>query len=138
VLLTATDHPHGTTGPRPVVVRDPARPPGLCWRLLAMSLLPAPLLALLLAGSPLAEVRRTVSLADLVVEQDRHDGTLVTTGGVVRSYDEQVHFLLEAAEQHRIELFLEVRDAPPQAAIHSVAPAIDVSTPDLSPITTVA
>lgn len=66
-----------------------------------MALLPA----LVLACGPNTDVPRTVTLADLVADQDRHEGSLITTDGIVRTYDEPLHYWIEDAAQHRVELF---------------------------------
>lgn len=103
MLLRATAAPPtSTTGPRRETGPDLAiQPTARYRRLLAMALLPA----LLLACGPRVDVPRTVTLADLVVDQELHDGSVVTTEGIVRTYDEPRHYWIEDAEQHRVELF---------------------------------
>lgn len=51
------------------------------------------------AGSP-----REVTLAEVVADQEAHDGDVLTLEGVVRSYDAPVHHWIEDADQHRVEL----------------------------------
>lgn len=46
-----------------------------------------------------------VSLAELVDEQDRLDGSMVLVDGTVRTYDDPPHSWIEDTEQHRVELF---------------------------------
>jgi hypothetical protein len=48
---------------------------------------------------------QVVSLAELVAEQDAHDGSTVIAEGVVQTFDEPRHYWIEDAEQHRVELF---------------------------------
>lgn len=45
-----------------------------------------------------------VALVDLVVDQDTHEGELVTTQGVVRTFDEPRHYWIEDDDQNRVEL----------------------------------
>lgn len=63
----------------------------------------AGLVALGCAGG--ASEPRAVSLAELVREQDAHDGATVIAEGTVQTYDEPRHYWIEDAEQHRVELF---------------------------------
>lgn len=50
------------------------------------------------------EATRPVTLADLVVEQDRYDGQLVETEGTVRTYDRPRHYWIEDEAVNRVEL----------------------------------
>lgn len=65
---------------------------------------------LLVAGSLLAgcaggpDVPNPVTLAELVVEQDRYDGQLVETEGTVRTYDRPRHYWIEDEAVNRVEL----------------------------------
>jgi hypothetical protein len=45
-----------------------------------------------------------VALVDLVLDQDTYDGELVTTQGVVRTYDEPRHYWIDDGDQNRVEL----------------------------------
>lgn len=45
-----------------------------------------------------------VSLAELVEDQRAYDGRTVTTSGVVRSFDDPVHYWIEDPDVHRVEL----------------------------------
>ena len=47
---------------------------------------------------------RPVTLAELVAEQDRHDGTRVVVRGTVNTFDDPRHYWIEDVEQHRVEL----------------------------------
>lgn len=53
-----------------------------------------------------------VALVDLVVEQDAYDGDLVTTQGVVRTFDEPRHYWIEDDDQNRVELVPQDRVSP--------------------------
>jgi hypothetical protein len=53
-----------------------------------------------------------VALVDLVVEQDTHEGELVTTEGVVRTSDEPRHYWIEDDDQNRVELVPQDRVSP--------------------------
>lgn len=45
-----------------------------------------------------------VALADLVLEQDRYDGQMVRTHGVVRTFDEPRHYWIEDDDVNRVEV----------------------------------
>lgn len=47
---------------------------------------------------------RAVTLAELAADQDRYDGTVVSTEGVVRSFDDPLHYWLEDEDVNRVEL----------------------------------
>jgi hypothetical protein len=53
-----------------------------------------------------------VALVDLVVEQDTYEGELVTTQGVVRTFDEPRHYWIEDDDQNRVELVPQDRVSP--------------------------
>ncbi|TVP70664.1 MAG: glucose-inhibited division protein B [Nitriliruptor sp.] len=46
-----------------------------------------------------------VTLAELVAEEARLDGTVVLVEGTVRTYDDPPHSWIEDPEHHRVELF---------------------------------
>lgn len=48
---------------------------------------------------------QAVPLADLVVEQDVYDGSMVIVEGTVQTHDQPRHSWIEDAEQHRVEVF---------------------------------
>lgn len=48
---------------------------------------------------------QTVSLAELIAEQDAYDASTVIAEGTVQTYDQPRHYWIEDAEQHRVELF---------------------------------
>jgi hypothetical protein len=45
-----------------------------------------------------------VTLVELAEDQEGHHGDLVVTEGVVRSFDEPLHYWIEDDDQHRVEL----------------------------------
>ncbi|WP_052668453.1 hypothetical protein [Nitriliruptor alkaliphilus] len=45
-----------------------------------------------------------VSLAELVEDQHAYDGRTVITSGVVRSFDDPVHYWIEDRDVHRVEV----------------------------------
>ncbi len=47
---------------------------------------------------------RAVTLAELAADQDRYDGTVVSTEGVVRSFDDPLHYWIEDEDVNRVEL----------------------------------
>lgn len=55
---------------------------------------------------------RAVTLAELATEQDRYDGTVVRTEGVVRSFDDPLHYWIEDEDVNRVELVPHEEVAP--------------------------
>jgi hypothetical protein len=66
------------------------------------------------------EVPGSVTLADLVVEQDRYEGQLVATEGTVRTYDRPRHYWIEDDAVNRVEL------VPAEAAADHVGARVRV------------
>ncbi len=64
-----------------------------------------------------------VPLAELVADQEAHDGSTVITEGIVQTFDEPRHYWIEDAEQHRVELF------PPERVEDLVGLRIRVTGP---------
>lgn len=81
---------------------------------------------LLVAGSLLAgcaggpDDPSSVTLAELVAEQDRYDGQLVETEGTVRTYDRPRHYWIEDEAVNRVEL------VPAEAAADHVGARVRV------------
>lgn len=73
------------------------------------------------AGGP--DAPSPVTLADLVVEQDRYDGQMVVTEGTVRTYDHPRHYWIEDDAVNRVEL------VPSEAAADHVGARVRVRGP---------
>ena len=94
----------------------PSAKSGWVWRLfVAVSLLAG------CAAGP--DAPSPVTLADLVVEQDRYDGQMVVTEGTVRTYDRPRHYWIEDDAVNRVEL------VPPEAAADHVGARVRVRGP---------
>jgi hypothetical protein len=46
----------------------------------------------------------SATLADLTTDTDRYEGRIVTTQGVVRTFDQPRHYWIEDVDLHRVEL----------------------------------
>jgi hypothetical protein len=68
--------------------------------------LAASLLAALLLGCAGGDADGPVetALVELAEDQEGFDGRMVTTEGVVRTWDDPRHYWIEDADQHRVEL----------------------------------
>ena len=63
------------------------------------------LLALLAAACATgAAAPEPVTLAELVADEERYDGRVVLTEGIVRTHDAPRHFWIEDDDLHRVEL----------------------------------
>ena len=65
----------------------------------------AALLALLLSGCGGESGPREATLAVLANEGEAHDGDRVATQGVVRHFEEPLHYWIEDEDLHRVEIF---------------------------------
>ncbi len=61
------------------------------------------LLALASCGQAASDPR-VVTLAELVTEQDAHDGSMVITEGIVQTFEQPRHAWIEDVDQRRVEL----------------------------------
>jgi hypothetical protein len=58
----------------------------------------------LIAGCDAGERPVDVTLEQLVTEQERFEGARVSTEGTVRRYDDPLHYWIEDATPHRVEV----------------------------------
>ena len=77
-----------------------------------VSLLTVPLLVVLLSGCSGELDAAEVPLPVLANEPAAHDGSRIVTQGVVRHFDDPLHYWIEDEDLHRVEIFPHDEIAP--------------------------